>query len=213
MVELGVAGRRRRGRRGRWVGWPVGGSSLAGRAVVLVLLALAALVAGAVAVRTVVSPARAVAAGPASSAAVSAALRDAVARTVAERSARIDATYVPAAGPAVAIHGRVSLVGPESEVSASVGDGPPAAVRVAADGAWLRPPGAEEWTAISPAEVTAAGVARGWADVLGDLHASDEVVTDAQGRIVRIQVRRDRAGGRLDVRLSDFGTAVPANPP
>ena len=133
---------------------------------------------------------------------------DAVRRTVAAGSARIDATYEPARGPTVAIRGRASFVGPESEVSASVGGEPPSTVRVTAAGAWLRPPGAVSWTPVPVEHVAAAGAARGWADLLRRVHASSDVRTDAEGRIVALRLPRDRAGGRLHVRLSEFGTEV-----
>ena len=187
------------------------GRSVAARAVA-VMAVLLAVFAGAVVVGSVLRP------NPSSTAPASemdrpGELRAAVARTIAEGSARVDATYEPANGPPVTITGRTSLVGPESEVFASVGDGPPAAVRVTASGAWVRPPGVEAWTPISPDNVAAVGVGRGWADVLGRLDAASDVRTDGHGRIVRMRLARDRVGGTLDVRLSAFGTEVVTVPP
>ena len=140
-------------------------------------------------------------------------LSAAVERTVAAGTARIDATYHPAHGPPVSITGRTSLVGPEAELSAAVGDDPPTTVRVAADGAWLRRPDAEEWTPVSVDAITGAAAARGWGDVLRTLDERSDVRTDVAGRIVQFRLARDRQGGTLDVRLSAFGTEVVTVPP
>lgn len=176
--------------------------------VVGLLVALAALVA-----LTSVVGARS--SGPASRAVLPAAVPHSVAveRTLAAGSARIDATYQPARGPTVSITGRISLVGPESEVSAAVGDEPAADVRVTADGAWLRPPGSGSWSAVSADQVAGTADTRGWGDVLRRLDPSSDVRTDAAGRIEWFRVARDRRGGTLEARLSDFGTEVNAVPP
>jgi hypothetical protein len=92
-------------------------------------------------------------------------------------------------------------------VSAAVGGEPAAFVRVTAEGAWLRPPGSVEWSPVSLDQVSGAASARGWSDLLRELRPSDDAWTDAEGRIVRMR----RAG--LDVRFSEFGTAVVREPP
>jgi hypothetical protein len=130
-------------------------------------------------------------------------LPKAVGRTIAGRSARLEATYTPPSGPPVTITGHLSFVGPESDIAAAVIGEPPAAVRVTADGAWLRPPGAHEWTPVSMAEVSGAAAARGWSDLLSTLRGSDAVWVDGGGRIVRV-----RRGSSLDLRFSDFGVGV-----
>ena len=178
--------------------------SLAARWLAVVVALVVAVVAGvAVVIRSDVGAAPS---GPTASA--DAAVREAVARTVAAGSARIEATYEPARGPTVRVRGVTSFVGPESEVFASVGDGPPAVVRVTAGGAWLQAPSAATWTPVALDDLAGAAAARGWADVLRGLDASAEVRTDRLGRIVRMRLPRDRLGGRLDVRLSEFGTAI-----
>ena len=138
----------------------------------------------------------------------------AVERTLAAGSARIEATYQPAHGPPVRITGRTSLGGPASEITAAVGDDPPAIVRVTSDGrAWLRPPGAPDWRPVSPDQIAGATAARGWGDVLRRLDDSNTVQTDDAGRITRLRLAPDRHGATLDVRLSDFGTDVAVVPP
>ena len=187
--------------------------SLARRSVVSVvalLLALFALVSAALGM--VSGDGRRASPSP-STASAGAGRSDAVERTRAARTARIDATYRPAHGPAVTITGRTSLVGPESELFAAVGDEPPAALRVTAAGAWLRSPGASGWTPIPHDVVARAAAGRGWSDALRDLDPSTHVETDAAGRIVRMRLARDRQGGRLDVRFSAFGIEVPTGPP
>lgn len=135
-------------------------------------------------------------------------LAEAVQRTLAAGSARIDATYRPARGPTVSITGRTSLADAESEVFASVGGGPAAVVRVTSGGAWLQPPGSTSWTPVPVEQIAGAAAARGWADVLRDLDSSSGIRTDASGRIVAVQLAPDRSGGRLELRLSEFGTEV-----
>jgi hypothetical protein len=133
----------------------------------------------------------------------------AIRRTVAARSARLDVTYTPSTGPVVTITGWTSFVGPEAEVSATVGVGPAASVRVTADGAaWVRVPGAEAWTPVSLDRVTVAAEARGWSDLMRTLRSTDEVWADGQGRIVRV-----RRAPSLDLRWSDFGAERALAPP
>ena len=134
-------------------------------------------------------------------------LAEAARRTVAAGSARLEATYTSPAGPPVAIEGWTSFVGPDAEVSAALGDDPPARVRVTAEDAWLRPPGSVEWAPIALDRVAGAAGPRGWSDLLRTLRGSDEVWADASGRIVRV-----RRGG-LDVRFSEFGTSAVQAPP
>lgn len=136
-------------------------------------------------------------------------VRDAVARTVAARSARLEGRYVPATGPPVIVRGRVSFVGPAAEVEAGVEGGPRSRVVVTASGeAWLLAPGESAWVAV-PAEATAQlAPERGWGPLLRDLEESSDVSTDDAGRIVRARLVADRAGGTLDVRFTDFGVEV-----
>src|SRR5687768_17565940 len=139
--------------------------SIALRSVVLVVALLVGVGAAAVAVALLLAAADRPRVAP-SLVASTADLSAAVERTVAARTARIDATYHPAHGPPVSITGRTSLVGAEAELSATVGDDSPATVRVTAAGAWLRRPDAGEWAPIAADAITGAAAARGWGDVL-----------------------------------------------
>lgn len=177
----------------------------------LVSLVMAGFVAGTVSAAGRRKPAPA-AAGRAAGPSAGRAVAVAVERTLSAGSARIDAEYAPASGPTVRITGSTSFVGPEVDVVAAVGGEPGAAVRVTAEGAWLRPPGTDTWTPI-PLEQVSVAASRGWGDVLRSLDPSDEVHIDRLGRIVRARIARDRDGGSLDLRFSEFGTDVPSEPP
>ena len=140
-------------------------------------------------------------------------LREAVGRTLAAGSARIQGTYRPAHGPVVTITGRTSFAGPEAEVSAAVEGSPPALVRVTSAGAWLRAPGSDAWTPVAADGMAGVAAGRGWSALLRELDPATDVVTDDAGRIVRLWLARDRRGGSLDLRLSAFGTEVATAPP
>ena len=166
------------------------------------------------------------------------ALGDAVERTLATGTARIEGRVTSGAGSAVAFAGVVSWRDPGGSSSVAAwpvaGDrrAHSAEVRVTGGRAWLRSPRAASWVAVDPEVVGVAGREAGWNGLLTRLEPVPDdggepargttiraragrepavVWLDARGRIRRIRVDGDAA--TLDVRLTELGVKVVVEPP